>query len=457
MINKPTATQRLDSSRIPLIGIGGFNSFERAKYRQLLEAFGYKPYRHILADVVLSDSLGYHTFKGNDDVWYYEEVNGGKYVCPTFTSHADNNPALFFALAALLDASDKYQVFLTNSELTTVEGEKLERDTTLISVIDGVTLLDTKYLNADCTDIHKATSHELRRILGDEKIREKVLFTYMNLNLDGENMTCNLKEIKHFEQEPPSIEDCVHVGYDGGYPVITAFISLPISGKEQEAMHKAKEIKDWLTSHLEGIEVVTPFEICNNDLEKPYSWYMGRDIEKLLQCNVVIQADGWEESPGCRCEAATADIYGIKRIAFRDLLNSTYPEEDGLHVWVLTEFDYDRVDLPLSDWRRLLTHKDIFFTESAAADAYKNFMETSAARIEKAITTEPKNMAKSLAFHPDADKVFGGIEDAGLDYYRQRLYAVDIEGEDGFVYRHQFIPLITKMKRDPVNGLVKAN
>lgn len=461
MLEKTNKTKgvKLDTSRIPLIGLGGFNPFERAKYRQLLEAFGYKPYRHVLTDNASPESFGYHTFRGSDDEWYYEEINGGRYVCPTFTSHADNNPALFFALAALQDSSDKYQVFLTNKELTTSEGMKLDSNTTLISVTDGVTLLDTKYLNANCSDIRKASSHELRHVLGDSNVREDVLFTYMHLGLYGDE-TCNVSAIKHFEDEP-SLENCVHIGYDDaqpcGRPVITAFISLPISGKELEAMDKAKEIKDWLTSHLEGIEVVTPFEICDNDLDKPYSWYMGKDIEKLLQCNVVIQADGWEESKGCRCEATTADIYDIKRVSFRDLQNSLHPDEDAFRVWVLTEYDYSPMEFNLTDWERILTDKRVFVNEDAAANAYRTFIKTSAKRIETAITKDVEKISKSLAFYPDADRVFGSIEDAGLDYYRQRLHAVDIEGDDGFVYRYQFIPLITKMRRDSVDGLVKAD
>lgn len=99
------------------------------------------------------------------------------------------------------------------------------------------------------------------------------------------------------------------------------FISVPITGHEEEARELVGIATTLLRETCPDIQFYTPFEICQ-ETDKPYYYYMGKDIEKLLQCDAVIQMPGWEESKGCRCEAATADIYGIKRIAWADVKNS---------------------------------------------------------------------------------------------------------------------------------------
>ena len=104
---------------------------------------------------------------------------------------------------------------------------------------------------------------------------------------------------------------------------IKIFISLPITGRVEEAMTMAKTAKENLVKVFPSAEICTPFEICDGELDKPYHWYMGKDIEKLLQCQLAVQCPGWEESKGCRCESATADIYGIKRLSYDFIRQST--------------------------------------------------------------------------------------------------------------------------------------
>lgn len=110
---------------------------------------------------------------------------------------------------------------------------------------------------------------------------------------------------------------------------IRVYISLPITGRENEARVRCKAVKEWLEGHFPTVEFVSPFEI-STEVDRPYSYYMGRDIENLLECQGVILLEGWEKSQGCRTEVETAKIYGIKRILFSDLEKAVDEMHDSL-------------------------------------------------------------------------------------------------------------------------------
>lgn len=86
------------------------------------------------------------------------------------------------------------------------------------------------------------------------------------------------------------------------------YISLPISGfllydvALEAASYKIMFEKD-------GYEVVTPFDVCP-EKDKPYSYYMGKDIEALLESDAIYLAPGWQNSKGCTAEYEVARIYG---------------------------------------------------------------------------------------------------------------------------------------------------
>ncbi|WP_290456944.1 DUF4406 domain-containing protein [Muribaculum intestinale] len=86
------------------------------------------------------------------------------------------------------------------------------------------------------------------------------------------------------------------------------YVSLPIPGHYiEQAKACASIIKQFLTS--EWNTVITPFDVCL-ETDKPYSYYMGRDIEALLECDAIFMANGWESSKGCNLEYNAAVIYG---------------------------------------------------------------------------------------------------------------------------------------------------
>lgn len=89
------------------------------------------------------------------------------------------------------------------------------------------------------------------------------------------------------------------------------YISLPITGRpiesaKEQAMYAKSLFKD-------EYDVITPFEIIPEQ-NKPYSYYMGKDIEELLKCDAIYMCPGWIQSKGCNAEFQIAKIYGLEII-----------------------------------------------------------------------------------------------------------------------------------------------
>lgn len=103
------------------------------------------------------------------------------------------------------------------------------------------------------------------------------------------------------------------------------YVSLPISGYdiEERKAYAAKRKEDLLSLFRDVftdnvvVEVVTPFEVCA-ETDKSYSYYMGRDIEALLDCDAILMCQGWGKSKGCQLERYTADLYGKEIVSLND-------------------------------------------------------------------------------------------------------------------------------------------
>ena len=101
------------------------------------------------------------------------------------------------------------------------------------------------------------------------------------------------------------------------------YISLPISGHPiEERVAYANMVRNNLIEVISqtcgflgrNLRVVTPFDICPES-DKPYSYYMGKDIEALLECDAIYMCEGWQNSKGCMAEFEVARIYN-KQILF---------------------------------------------------------------------------------------------------------------------------------------------
>ena len=100
------------------------------------------------------------------------------------------------------------------------------------------------------------------------------------------------------------------------------YISIPISGHDiEEVKAKAIDIIERLLWDVFELkkgrnrpDIITPFDVCHEP-DKPYSYYMGKDIEALLECDAIFLCEGWQNSKGCMAEFEVARIYG-KEIMF---------------------------------------------------------------------------------------------------------------------------------------------
>lgn len=104
------------------------------------------------------------------------------------------------------------------------------------------------------------------------------------------------------------------------------YLSLPISGQPtKERMAYAEQVKqeleytyrrDWGYSKFgDKLNIITPFDVNENEDKDSYARKMGNDIEVLLECDAVCFCEGWQNSDGCMLEFAAAKIYG-KEIFF---------------------------------------------------------------------------------------------------------------------------------------------
>ena len=65
---------------------------------------------------------------------------------------------------------------------------------------------------------------------------------------------------------------------------------------------------------INAIGNIGVFSYNPNDTNKPYSYYMAKSIELLLECDAIYLCKGWKKSKGCRAEYEVAKIYGKKII-----------------------------------------------------------------------------------------------------------------------------------------------
>lgn len=92
----------------------------------------------------------------------------------------------------------------------------------------------------------------------------------------------------------------------------SVYISLPITGFPlTQVKRKAGQIKRLLQA--KGFIPLSPLDIAPEP-DKPISYYMGRDIMALMECQAVFFCRGWEKSNGCLLEYHAAQIYGLERI-----------------------------------------------------------------------------------------------------------------------------------------------
>lgn len=98
------------------------------------------------------------------------------------------------------------------------------------------------------------------------------------------------------------------------------FVSLPISGQEDTFFERIEEAEAYCKKYYPEYDVITPKDINNVTSEiledhterEKTAFYMGRDIEELINSDAILSCEGWEKSKGCQVERKCAEVYGLE-------------------------------------------------------------------------------------------------------------------------------------------------
>lgn len=68
----------------------------------------------------------------------------------------------------------------------------------------------------------------------------------------------------------------------------------------------------------QGYEVVSPHELHDDDMTRPFDWYLRRDLKALCDCSGIAMLDGWEQSRGAKLEYLVAQGLGLTVYEYAD-------------------------------------------------------------------------------------------------------------------------------------------
>ena len=92
---------------------------------------------------------------------------------------------------------------------------------------------------------------------------------------------------------------------------VTFTISQPMAGKQLNDVKLARQrvIEHYISKGWTYVDnVITSFE---NDPDPKPLWYLGKSLELMSKCDVVIFMEGWEKARGCQLEHVACEAYGI--------------------------------------------------------------------------------------------------------------------------------------------------
>lgn len=102
-------------------------------------------------------------------------------------------------------------------------------------------------------------------------------------------------------------------------PRFQIYLSGPMTGLPEYNRPAFNAIAEELRS--EGKTVFNPAELGEPDLIHNRAWYMRKDLEGLLKCDIVYVLPGWDESEGAKLEIEIAKQLEMP------IIFTSYPKE----------------------------------------------------------------------------------------------------------------------------------
>lgn len=67
-----------------------------------------------------------------------------------------------------------------------------------------------------------------------------------------------------------------------------------------------------------GHDVVSPHELHDDDMTRPFDWYLRRDLKALCDCTAIALLDGWVKSRGANLEYGVAQALDFTIYRYSD-------------------------------------------------------------------------------------------------------------------------------------------
>lgn len=95
------------------------------------------------------------------------------------------------------------------------------------------------------------------------------------------------------------------------------FISLPFTGKEDTLFERLNDAKQWVKDNYPTAEIITQSNIDiiaseqKSVADEQFPFYMGQDIQYILESDAILMCEGWESSRGCQLEYRAAELFDV--------------------------------------------------------------------------------------------------------------------------------------------------
>lgn len=98
------------------------------------------------------------------------------------------------------------------------------------------------------------------------------------------------------------------------------YLATPVNGRKEKtleakqhaALKRIEEMKVYLRNRFQGASFKSSFDFVDPGEEIDESVIMGHCICTVMECDMIVLDDGWENSKGCTVERFVAMQYGKK-------------------------------------------------------------------------------------------------------------------------------------------------